>query len=135
MKIIEDLHKEASDLGVLLNALRLETWDWQERAIDLEALALSQRLSVVFSVFEALPVLAALLFRTGLTCLSSRAPLVVSFALAVGLDVLRQRLPAIERHLGRWQVRAVMDGEAGETPGLRDLKSKEERDMCYRCSK
>ena len=42
--------------------------------------SLSKRLGVVFTIFEALPVLGAMLFRTGYTGLQSRWPLIISFS-------------------------------------------------------
>ena len=71
----------------------------------------------MLSIFEALPVLGALLFRTGLTGLSSRRPLVASFVAAFGMDLLRQKVDFLERELARVQVRAIMEGEVG--PGTR----------------
>ncbi len=45
--------------------------------------SLSKRLSVIFTIFEVLPVLGALFFRTGYTGLSSRRPLIIGF---LGVD-------------------------------------------------
>mmetsp|Transcript_39285 Transcript_39285/g.73307 ORF Transcript_39285/g.73307 Transcript_39285/m.73307 type:complete len:382 (+) Transcript_39285:88-1233(+) len=94
---------------------QFDTWSWHERALEIEGYQLSQRLGTMLGVFEAVPVLGALLFRSGLTGFESRRPLVVGFLLAFGIDFVRQQVPVFERALSELQVRAIMDGEVLQT--------------------
>lgn len=91
---------------------KFESWSWFDRAVEVETYSFSQRLGVLLSVFELLPVLGALLYRTGLTGLASRIPLLVGFVLAFSIDLGRQKLPIIERRVSELHVKAVMDGDA-----------------------
>jgi len=91
---------------------QFDTWSWYERALEIEGYSLSRRLGSMLCIFEAAPVLGALLFRSGLTGFESRRPLVLGFLLAFGVDFLRQQVPVFERVLSDLQVRAIMDGEA-----------------------
>lgn len=91
---------------------QFDTWSWYERALEIEGYSLSRRLGSMLCIFEAAPVLGALLFRSGLTGFESRRPLVLGFLLAFGVDFLRQQVPVFERALSDLQVRAIMDGEA-----------------------
>lgn len=90
---------------------QFDTWSWFDRAVEIEVYHFSQRLGVVLSCFEILPVIGALLFRTGLTGFVTRTPFVVGFVASFALDVLRQRVPVIETSLCEYQVLAVMNGE------------------------
>lgn len=90
---------------------QFDTWSWYERAIELEWYALSQRLGMMLSIFEAAPVVGALLFRSGLTGFTSRLPLFIGFAMAFSVDFIRQKVPYFERKLCELQVYAIMDGE------------------------
>mmetsp|Transcript_4566 Transcript_4566/g.7909 ORF Transcript_4566/g.7909 Transcript_4566/m.7909 type:complete len:399 (+) Transcript_4566:90-1286(+) len=90
---------------------KFDVWSWFENAVEQEWYTLSQRLGVLLSVFETLPVIGALLFRTGITGLKSRAPLIGAFLLTFALDFIRQKVPACERKICELHVKAVMDGE------------------------
>ncbi|CAK9098419.1 unnamed protein product [Durusdinium trenchii] len=102
---------EGRTIGLSTRYQHFETWNWHEKALEMEGSTFSQRLGMVLTVFEALPVLGALLFRSGWTGLSSRAPLLLSFVVAFALDFLRQRYPKLFHTLSRMQVKAVMEGE------------------------
>jgi hypothetical protein len=87
-------------------------WCWEEKAIEAEQeYTISRQLERVFTFFEALPVIGALLFRTGLTGLSSRVPLIVAFLLTFALDFIRREVPACEKIIARLHVKAIMDGD------------------------
>lgn len=102
---------EGQSVDVCARYQQFDTWSWMERALELELYTFSQRLGTLFSAFEVLPVLGALLFRTGLTGFETRVPLVVGFVLTFSLDFLRQKVPVIERKICGLHVRAVMDGD------------------------
>eukprot|EP00933_Yihiella_yeosuensis_P082279 TRINITY_DN9609_c1_g1_i1.p1 TRINITY_DN9609_c1_g1~~TRINITY_DN9609_c1_g1_i1.p1 ORF type:complete len:432 (-),score=93.54 TRINITY_DN9609_c1_g1_i1:207-1502(-) len=102
---------EGQHIEVCTRFQQFDTWSWYERAIELEMYSLSQRLGLMLSIFEAAPVLGALLFRSGLTGFESRTPLFVAFAMAISFDFLRQKVAIIERALCEIQVDAIMDGE------------------------
>mmetsp|Transcript_63127 Transcript_63127/g.178353 ORF Transcript_63127/g.178353 Transcript_63127/m.178353 type:complete len:443 (-) Transcript_63127:96-1424(-) len=90
---------------------QFDTWSWFERAVDTEWYHFSQHLGTILSCFEVLPVVGALLFRTGITGFASRVPFVVGFALSFAADILRQKVPVLERRLCEYQVLAVLNGE------------------------
>jgi len=90
---------------------QFDAWSWFDRAVEYEWYTLSQRLGFLLSTFEILPVIGALLFRTGLTGFSSRVPLILGFILSFLCDLVRQRVPAIEKKLCEMHVQAIMDGE------------------------
>ncbi|CAK0839187.1 unnamed protein product [Prorocentrum cordatum] len=115
---------EGRTIDVSARYQTFDTWNWFDRAVELEADEFSQRVGTMLSCFEALPVLCALLFRTGLTGFSSRAPFVVGFLAAFAADLLRQNCPALERSVSRLHVRAVMEGEVRQlSPCLHRLRS------------
>lgn len=62
-------------------------------------------------MFEVLPVIGGLLFRTGLTGYRSRIPFILSFALSFGTELVRQKVPIFERRICELHVKAVMEGE------------------------
>lgn len=99
-------------IAVTTRYQNFDTWNWQERAAEIELYSLSKRLSVVFTTFEALPVLGAMLFRTGYTGLQSRWPLIISFLLAFSLDFTRQQVPFLEKQLCLLQVQAIQREES-----------------------
>jgi len=66
---------------------------------------------VLLSIFEVVPVLGALLFRTGLTGFASRTPLIIAFVLTFVADFMRQKIPAFERRVSELHVKAIMDGD------------------------
>lgn len=90
---------------------QFDVWNWFDRAVELEWCALSSRLGSLLSVFEVAPIVGALLFRTGLTGFSTRAPLIIGFIVSFSVDLLRQRVPAFERKICEIHVKAVMDGD------------------------
>lgn len=90
---------------------QFDTWSWFDRAVELEWYTLSQRLSNLMNAFEMIPVIGALLFRTGLTGFATRTPLIVAFILSFSLDLIRQRVPVFERSVCELHVKAVMDGD------------------------
>lgn len=115
---------EGCTIDVSARYQNFDTWNWFNRAVELESDEFSQRVGTLLSCFEALPVLFALLFRTGLTGFSSRAPFVVGFLMAFATDLLRQNCPAFERSVSRLHVRAVMEGEVRQlSPCLHRLRS------------
>jgi len=91
---------------------QFDTWNWFNRAVEIEWYSLSLRLGALLSLFEVLPVVGALLFRTGLTGFASRAPLIMAFVLTFTVDFVRQKVPAFERKICELHVRAVLDGDA-----------------------
>lgn len=101
---------EGRSIEVCTRYQQLDTWSWFDRAVELEWYEFSQVLGTVMSAFEVAPVLGALLFRTGLTCFTSRVPLVVAFLLAFAADFARQQVPAIDRRICELHVAAVMEG-------------------------
>ncbi|CAK9108202.1 Cytosine-specific methyltransferase, partial [Durusdinium trenchii] len=58
---------EGRTIGLSTRYQHFETWNWHEKALEMEG-PLGEK---------ALPVLGALLFRSGWTGLSSRAPLLL----------------------------------------------------------
>jgi len=106
---------EGRAIDVCARYQQFDTWNWFERAVELEWYMFSSRLGALFSVFEVMPVVGALLFRTGLTGFTSRAPLVVGFVLTFAADFLRQKVPLIERRICKLHVRAVMEGDVRHT--------------------
>lgn len=90
---------------------KFDHWSWFDRGVEFEWWTFNQRLGWLLSLFEILPVVGALLFRTGLTGFSSRIPLVAGFILAFACDLLRQRVPTMEKRLCELHVQAIMDGE------------------------
>lgn len=90
---------------------QFDTWNWFETAVEREWYTLNNQLSYLLSTFEILPVVGALLFRTGLTGLTSRAPLIVAFLLTFALDFIRQKVPFFEKRISELHVKAVMDGD------------------------
>uniref|UniRef100_A0A7S1F3Y3 Uncharacterized protein n=1 Tax=Noctiluca scintillans TaxID=2966 RepID=A0A7S1F3Y3_NOCSC len=91
---------------------QFDTWNWFDNAVELEWCHLSDRIGALLSVFEIVPVLGGLLYRTGLTGLSSRVPLLISFLLTCAMDFTRQKLPVFERRICELHVKAIMDGNA-----------------------
>lgn len=102
---------EGTTISVCARYQQFDTWSWYERAVELEWYIFSQRLGSLLLVFEIVPVIGALLFRTGMTGFASRLPLVAAFALTFGAELLRQRVPVLERRISELHVQAVMDGE------------------------
>eukprot|EP00443_Scrippsiella_acuminata_P077653 CAMPEP_0115484330 /NCGR_PEP_ID=MMETSP0271-20121206/59324_1 /TAXON_ID=71861 /ORGANISM="Scrippsiella trochoidea, Strain CCMP3099" /LENGTH=397 /DNA_ID=CAMNT_0002912225 /DNA_START=69 /DNA_END=1262 /DNA_ORIENTATION=- len=100
---------EGRSVSVCARYQQFDTWAWLERAVELEWYNFSQW--TLLSVFEVGPVIGALLFRTGLTGFNSRLPLLVCFVLAFAVDLLRQKVPILERRLCEMHVQAVLDGE------------------------
>lgn len=90
---------------------QFDTWSWFDRAVDIELYNFSQRFGIVLSCFEVFPVIGALLFRTGLTGFATRSPFVIGFIASFAVDVLRQRVPIIERKFCEYQVLAIVTGE------------------------
>jgi len=91
---------------------QFDTWGWFDRAVELEMYTFSQRLGIVLNVFEMLPVVGALLFRTGLTGFKSRVPFIAGFAITFFLDFMRQKVSIFERRICELHVKAVMEGDA-----------------------
>mmetsp|Transcript_13830 Transcript_13830/g.39598 ORF Transcript_13830/g.39598 Transcript_13830/m.39598 type:complete len:389 (+) Transcript_13830:187-1353(+) len=102
---------EGRTLDVCARYQQFDTWNWFERAVELEWYTFSGRLGTLLSVFEVMPVVGALLFRTGLTGFASRVPLVAGFVLTFAVDFMRQKVAIIERKICEIHVRAVMDGD------------------------
>ncbi|CAE7721487.1 hhaIM [Symbiodinium pilosum] len=109
---------------------QFDTWSWYERALEIEGYSLSRRLGAMLCIFEAAPVLGALLFRSGITGFESRRPLVVGFLLAFGIDFLRQQVPAFERFLSAFQVQAILDGETMQMTPWWNKEEGEEHGVC-----
>ena len=103
---------EGRVIAVTTRYQHVDSWNWHDRAIEVEQQSLSARLSVIFTIFEVLPVLGALFFRTGYTGLTSRRPLIIGFLLSFALDFLRQQVSFPEKVLCRWQVDAILEGES-----------------------
>lgn len=89
-----------------------DSWSWFDRAVELEWSTLSQRCGVLLSAFEILPIIGALLFRTGITGLASRTPFLVGFLMTFIIDLARQKVPVFERRICELHVKSVMEGEA-----------------------
>mmetsp|Transcript_94074 Transcript_94074/g.271919 ORF Transcript_94074/g.271919 Transcript_94074/m.271919 type:complete len:381 (+) Transcript_94074:109-1251(+) len=102
---------EGTTISVCARYQQFDTWSWFERAVELEWYIFSQRLGSLLLAFEIVPVLGALLFRTGMTGFSTRIPLVVGFVLTFATDFVRQKVPMMERRICELHVQAVMDGE------------------------
>jgi len=98
---------------------QFDTWSWFEKAVETEWYTLSNQLGILLSAFETLPVIGALLFRTGLTGLKSRAPLIVAFLLTFTIDFIRQKVPACEKRVSELHVRAIMEGDIKYLPSCR----------------
>lgn len=98
---------------------QFDTWNWFDKAVEAEWYDLSVKLGYLLQAFETLPVVGALLFRTGLTGLASRTPLIVAFLLAFSLDFTRQKVPLFERRISELHVKAVMDGDIKNWPSWR----------------
>jgi hypothetical protein len=98
---------------------QFDTWNWFETATEREWYTLNNQLGYLLSTFETLPVIGALLFRTGLTGLTSRTPLIVAFLLTFALDFIRQKVPAFEKRISELHVKAVMDGDIKYWPSCR----------------
>lgn len=113
--------------GVLVTARfqQFDTWSWFDRAVELEWYYFSQRLGTLLNVFEMLPVVGALLFRTGVTGYRTRVPFIVAFAVTFCIDFLRHKLPVFERRISELHVKATMDGELRELPCQRRRESGE----------
>jgi hypothetical protein len=90
---------------------QFDVWNWFDKAVEYEWYALSSWLGNILSAFEVIPVIGALLFRTGLTGFGTRVPLIAGFILAFAIDFLRQRVPYMERKICELHVRAVLDGD------------------------
>lgn len=107
----------------------IKTWHWFEKAVELEQdYTITRQLERVLTFFEALPVIGALLFRTGLTGLTSRVPLIVAFLLTFALDFIRQKVPVCEKKVAAMHVKAIMDGDIKYCPscGRREANSSDE---------
>lgn len=102
---------EGQTIDVCARYQQFDTWNWFERAVELEWYTFSNRLGTLFSAFEVMPVVGALLFRTGLTGFASRVPLIAGFVLTFAVDFLRQKVPILERKICELHVKAVMDGD------------------------
>jgi hypothetical protein len=98
---------------------QFDTWNWFERAVEIEWETISHHFGTILSVFEILPVIGALLFRTGITGLTSRAPLIAAFVATFALDFFRQRLPAGEKQVAELHVKAILDGDIKYCPSCR----------------
>lgn len=98
---------------------QFDTWNWFDKAVEVEWYNLSVQLGYLLQAFETLPVIGALLFRTGLTGLASRTPLIIAFLLAFALDFTRQKVPFFERRISELHVKAVMDGDIKNWPSWR----------------
>uniref|UniRef100_A0A7S4V3S0 Uncharacterized protein n=1 Tax=Alexandrium monilatum TaxID=311494 RepID=A0A7S4V3S0_9DINO len=109
---------EGRTIDVCARYQQFDTWNWFNRAVELEWYYLSSRLGTLFSVFEILPVVGAVLYRTGVTGLGSRVPLVAGFALAFAVDFLRQRVLIFERRICELHVRAILDGDVKYIGGI-----------------
>eukprot|EP00403_Amphidinium_massartii_P005046 CAMPEP_0178374938 /NCGR_PEP_ID=MMETSP0689_2-20121128/2630_1 /TAXON_ID=160604 /ORGANISM="Amphidinium massartii, Strain CS-259" /LENGTH=414 /DNA_ID=CAMNT_0019994915 /DNA_START=23 /DNA_END=1263 /DNA_ORIENTATION=+ len=90
---------------------QFDTWSWFDRAVETEWYYLSHRLGLMLSVFEIFPVAGALLYRTGLTCFTSRITYLVAFVMAFATDLVRQKVPAIEKGICSLHVKAILDGD------------------------
>jgi len=90
---------------------QFDMWSWFDRAVELEWYTYSQRLGTLLNVFEMVPVVGALFFRTGLTGYRSRVPFIVGFCLTFGIDFARQKVTIFEKRICELHVKAVMDGE------------------------
>jgi len=101
------------------------TWSWFEHAVEIEGCGLNHQFGVVLSAFETLPVIGVLLFRTGLTGLTSRVPLIIALILSLGLDFIRQKVPVFEKKIAELHVKAIMDGDIKFLPSWR--KNREAR--------
>lgn len=110
---------EGQVVNICARYQQFDTWSWFDRAVEQEWYNLSNQLGVLLSTFETLPVIGALLFRTGLTGLTSRTPLIVAFLLAFALDFTRQKVPVFERRISELHVKAVMDGDIKYWPSCR----------------
>mmetsp|Transcript_94733 Transcript_94733/g.210617 ORF Transcript_94733/g.210617 Transcript_94733/m.210617 type:complete len:402 (+) Transcript_94733:195-1400(+) len=102
---------EGRAIDVCARYQQFDTWNWFDRAVEIEWYTLSRRFGALLWVFEVAPVLGALLYRTGLLGFASRVPLIVGFVLAFFADYLRQKVPFFERKVCEHHVRAVIDGE------------------------
>lgn len=98
---------------------QFSTWNWFDKAVEEEWCNVSVQLGYLLQAFETLPVIGALLFRTGLTGLASRTPLIIAFLLAFALDFTRQKVPLFERRISMLHVKAVMDGDIKYWPTCR----------------
>eukprot|EP00929_Paragymnodinium_shiwhaense_P100178 TRINITY_DN6230_c0_g1_i1.p1 TRINITY_DN6230_c0_g1~~TRINITY_DN6230_c0_g1_i1.p1 ORF type:complete len:404 (+),score=67.50 TRINITY_DN6230_c0_g1_i1:182-1393(+) len=103
---------EGRSIVVAARYQQFDTWSWFDRAVEIEWYTLSHRLGILLNVFEVLPVIGALLFRTGLTGYTTRIPFFIGFLLSFGVDILRQRVTILERRLAELHVKAVMDGQS-----------------------
>lgn len=114
---------EGRAITVMARYQKFDTWSWFDRAVELELYTFSQRLGGMLSIFEMLPVVGALLFRTGLTGYASRMPLIVAFIMAFSVDLLRQKIPYFEKRICEFHVKAIMDGDVRVLgPCLRRLR-------------
>lgn len=114
---------EGRSVSVCARYQNFDAWSWFDRAVELEWYTLSQRFGALFSVFEVVPVLGALLFRTGLTGFESRAPLIIGFVMTFALDFLRQKVSVIEQRICELHIKAVMDGDVKQlSPCWRRLR-------------
>mmetsp|Transcript_141539 Transcript_141539/g.394425 ORF Transcript_141539/g.394425 Transcript_141539/m.394425 type:complete len:395 (+) Transcript_141539:155-1339(+) len=102
---------EGQAIDVCAKYQQFDTWNWLEQAVEIELYTFSTRLGTLFSTFEVIPVVGALLFRTGMTGFGSRAPFIAAFLLASAVDLLRQKMPVFERKICELHVRAVMEGD------------------------
>lgn len=91
---------------------QFDEWNWFNRAVEVECDNFSDRVGSLMSGFQVVPVIAALLFRTGITGFTSRVPFIVGIILSFAVDFLRQKVPVIERRLGALHVRALRNGDA-----------------------
>jgi len=105
---------EGRTIDVCTRYQQFDTWKWFDRAVELEWSELSQLLGVLLTIFQALPLFGALLFRTGVTGFASRAPFIVGIILSFAIDFVRQHVPRFERGVCKLHVRALM--ETGPAP-------------------
>jgi len=110
---------EGQIVSICARFQQFDTWSWFEKAVEIEWYTLSNQLGMLFSSFETLPVVGALLFRTGLTGLSSRTPLIVAFLLTFAFDFTRQKVSFFEKFISQLHVKAVVDGDIKYWPACR----------------
>lgn len=103
---------EGRGIEVCARYQSFDHWNWFDRAVDAERIGFSDRVGTIMSGFQIVPVMAALLFRTGLTGFTSRVPLILGIILSFAVDFIRQKVPALERRVCALHVRALRNGEA-----------------------
>mmetsp|Transcript_84191 Transcript_84191/g.234795 ORF Transcript_84191/g.234795 Transcript_84191/m.234795 type:complete len:389 (+) Transcript_84191:84-1250(+) len=102
--------KEGRSICVCARYQQFDTWSWFSHAVDLELSTFSYRLGLLLNIFQILPVVGTLLFRTGILGLSSRLPFVIGLVMAFAMDFFRQKVPIFERRICELHVKAIMDG-------------------------